>query len=58
MDKLAERVAALEAIVTGKAGMIERMDHLDKCLDKVKATVWQATGALATVLLFAQWLFK
>lgn len=58
MDKLAERVAALEAIVIGKAGMIERMDHLDACLDKVKVTVWQATGALAAFVLLAQWLLK
>lgn len=58
MDKLAERVAALEAIVTGRAGMIERLDHLDACLDKVKMTVWQASGALAAFVLLAQWLLK
>lgn len=58
MDKLAERVAALEAIVTGKVGLIERLDHLDQCVDSLKATVWKASGGLAVIVVIAQWLLK
>jgi len=55
---LAERVAALEAFVIGKGGVIEKLEHLDACVDSLKRSVWQAAGGLAVVVVLAQWLLK
>jgi len=48
-----ERLIALEQVVKtaleGSGGVLERLTHLDKCMDAVKKTVWLATGALAII---------
>lgn len=58
MEKLPERVAALEAVMNGKGGVIDKLEHLDLCVDSLKATVWKASGGLAVIVVLAQWLLK
>ncbi len=53
-----ERVAALEAVMNGKEGVIDRLKHLDVCVDALKVTVWKATGALAVIVVGAQWALR
>lgn len=55
---LHERVASLEAAMNGKEGVIDRLKHLDTCVDSLKVTVWKATGALAAVILVVQLMFR
>jgi hypothetical protein len=57
MAAITERMTALEKLVAtaleGKGGLLERLSHLDDCVDSVKKTVWMATGALALVSVIA-----
>lgn len=57
---LYERLAALEKVVElaieaksqaldGKGGVLDRLEHLDRCIDGLKKTVWMATGAIMIV---------
>lgn len=51
MNMHGERLATVEAEVKA---MREDITHIDKCIDSLKRTVWQATGA-AVVLV---WIFE
>jgi hypothetical protein len=59
---LSERLAILEKTIDislhGKGGVLERMEHLDKCIDGIKKTIWLATGAVVIVVAVANWLAK
>jgi hypothetical protein len=57
LEILRWRLVAIETVLNGKSGVLDRLEHLDKCVDSLKRTVWMATGAttiigvLATALL-------
>jgi hypothetical protein len=65
MDELLGRLATLEAIVTritekaleGKGGVLDRLQHLDECVDGIKKTIWMASGVLSLLILLANWYF-
>ena len=48
----------MEAVMNGKEGVIDRLKHLDECVDALKITVWKATGALAVIVVGAQWVLR
>ena len=50
-----ERIATLEEKVRS---IHEQLAHLDTCLDSVKRTIWQATGALAVVVFVLEFWFR
>jgi predicted RNase H-like nuclease (RuvC/YqgF family) len=59
---LSERLAILEKTIEislhGKGGVLERMEHLDKCIDGIKKTIWLATGAVMLVVALANWISR
>lgn len=55
---LHERIAALEAVMNGKEGVVDRLKHLDECVDALKVTVWKASGALAVIVVISQWVLR
>ena len=59
MDTLpaGERIAALETAVSGKGGIIDRLEHLDICLEDVKRTIWKATGVALCLYMIVQLVF-
>ena len=42
-----ERMATLEAKMES---VLERLAHIDVCVDSLKRTVWQAAGAVAIII--------
>jgi hypothetical protein len=66
---LHERIAALErtlAIVEktleinmhGEGGVMERLKHLDACVDRINRTIWQASGAISFMVVVVNILIK
>ena len=50
MAEIPERLATLEI----KMDIIEKsVEHLDKCIDDLKKTVWRASGAVAAIVLIS-----
>lgn len=62
IEHKSERVGALEKVVStaleGKGGVLERLTHLDSCVDSIKKTIWLATGALAIISVAANLLTR
>lgn len=46
-----ERLATLE---TQMQTLMQRLDHLDLCVDKLQRTIWQASGAVAVLVALIQ----
>lgn len=57
-----ERLIALEQVVKtaleGSGGVLERLTHLDRCMDQVKKTIWIAAGALGLISVAANFLTR
>jgi hypothetical protein len=62
MESRSERMSAIEATwrlaLEGKGGVLDRLEHLDKCVDGIKRTIWMATGALALISVAANLLTR
>lgn len=52
-----ERLAAIETALNGKGGILDRLQHLDDCVDSLKKTVWKAMGAIMVVSALFQFFF-
>ena len=46
-----ERIAVLEA---QSKTVLQRLDHIDLCVDKLQRTVWQAGGAVSVLIMLLQ----
>ena len=50
-----EKLARLEVKVES---LMEQIEHIDICVDSLKRTIWQATGAMTILVTIAAWLLK
>lgn len=61
-DTRHERVMSLEQLVKtalhDEGGILQRLKHLDSCIDSIKKTIWMATGALAIISVAANLLTR
>lgn len=53
-----ERIASIETAVNSQGGILDRLKHIDSCVDSIKRTIWLATGFLTAVSLLANWLTR
>lgn len=50
---IGERVASIDTAVNSKGGILDRLQHIDACVDNVKRTIWIATGFISAVSVIA-----
>ena len=51
MTTIPERIATLEE---QNRVVLNRLDHIDLCVDQLKRMVWQAAGAVAVLVMLVQ----
>lgn len=49
-NDLEQRIASIETAINAQGGVLDRLRHLDTCIDGLKNTIAQATGGIKAAI--------